>query len=95
MVYRMTETSVLRASDFDAWREKLLASIKKHKGVTKHVAQDVNVGYSTVKRWIEEDTVLLHEVELQRARALQGGKPEKATPPPKPQAPARRRRRVA
>lgn len=94
MVYRMTETSVLRVSDFAAWREKLLAAIKRHKGVTKHVAQDVAVGYSTVKRWIEEDPELLKEVELQRLRAKQAT-PSAPVPPKQPEPQMRRRRRVA
>lgn len=55
MAFRMSPMSVLRATAPDKFEKKLKTAIVKHRGVALHIAQDLDVGISTFKRWIEED----------------------------------------
>ena len=58
MAFRLSPMTILRATDPRKFTAKLKASIAKHKGVGLHIAQDLDVGISTFKRWVEEDVGL-------------------------------------
>lgn len=87
MAYRMSEMTLLRASDRQRWKVRIKVSIARHAGQVLHIAQDLLVGRATMKRWIAEDPELQHWV----SQARRG---EKLTPYVEPAKP-RRRRRVA
>lgn len=53
MGYKMGNASRLRVNNPLAWRQKVERSIARHRGVLKLVSQDLGVGYSTLKRWIQ------------------------------------------
>lgn len=58
MAFRMSTLSVLRLNDYDKFTAKVQKSITKHRGVLMHVAQDLDVGPTTLKRWLREDAKL-------------------------------------
>jgi hypothetical protein len=53
--FKMGDASVARATDYDAWKELVEGSIARHKGILKRVSQDLGIGYSTLKRWIQDE----------------------------------------
>lgn len=69
MAFRMSTMSLLRMSDPKKFDKKLRAAIAKHKGVGLHIAQELDVGISTLKRWIEEDEKLTKFLERTRKAA--------------------------
>lgn len=69
MAFRMSNMSVLRVSDPKKFDKKLRAAITKHKGVGLHIAQELDVGISTLKRWIDDDEKLTRFLEKTRKAA--------------------------
>lgn len=68
MAYKMNETTLLRAASPIKFTRKLKTSILKHQGCVARIAQDLNVGKTSIKRWLEEDPEL--EELRQRLRAI-------------------------
>lgn len=66
MAYRMSKMTVLRGTDYAKFKKKVKAAVTKHQGVLTHVAQDLDVGETTVKRWLREDEVLKHHIDRVR-----------------------------
>ncbi len=58
MAYRMSKMTILKAMEPKKWRTAMSKSIAKHRGVALHIAQDLGVGISTFKRWVEDDSGL-------------------------------------
>lgn len=69
MAYRMPEISVLRATSYSKFKTKVRASIATHGGQLKHIAQDLDVGVTTLKRWFNEDDSLEQFAQRTRTRA--------------------------
>lgn len=67
MAYRMGEMTLMRMSDPPRWKALVKDAIQRHAGRVLHVAQDLLVGRSTLKRWVAEDPELQHWVEQARA----------------------------
>lgn len=100
MVYKMGEISVLRVTDYERWLGRCIAALEKHEGKIKRAAEDVDLGVSTMKRWIDETPQLQVAVEKAREKALREKRKVAAVPAPPPPAPPvarkfRRRRRAA
>ena len=68
MAFRMGKISMLRLSDYKKFDTRVRKCFTKHDGVLLHVAQDLDVGASTVKRWLREDEKLKGFVTKVRAR---------------------------
>lgn len=66
MAFRISHMTALRGMDYDKFVARLKKSFTKHKGVLLHVAQDLDVGDTTVKRWLREDAQLKKFVERVR-----------------------------
>ena len=58
MVFRISELTVLRSNDLPAFKRRMRQLISKHRGRCLHIAQDIGVGRTTVKRWLREYPVL-------------------------------------
>lgn len=58
MGFRMSEVSQLKINDPTKWRQRVRISIHKQRGNLGRVAQDLDVGLSTLKRWLQEDPKL-------------------------------------
>lgn len=69
MSYRITPLTVLRASNPAKFRIKMQGYITKHRGKLTHVASDIGVGYTTVKRWVLGDVKLKRFLENVRRSA--------------------------
>ncbi len=74
MAYNMSKMTILKATDPKRWHATMSKAITKHRGVAIHIAQDMGVGISTFKRWVESD----HRLErlLVRTRKATRGKPK-------------------
>lgn len=55
MVFRVCEFSQLKGKDPERWKAMVRISIQKHNGVLKRVANDLDVGYSSLKRWVADE----------------------------------------
>lgn len=70
MAFRISQMTALRGTDYKRFEAKLKKSFTKHKGVLLHVALDLDVGDTTVKRWLREDAKLRTFVDrLRRQQA--------------------------
>lgn len=69
MVYRIGNSTILKASKPAQWHASMVESIKRHAGNMKRVAQDMDIGYSTIKRWIEETPTLVPVIQKAREDA--------------------------
>lgn len=58
MGFRMSAVSQLKINDPVKWGQRVRASIHKHRGNLGRVAQDLDVGLSTLKRWLQDDNKL-------------------------------------
>jgi transcriptional regulator with PAS, ATPase and Fis domain len=69
MVFRVNEFSQMRMRNPEQWRAMLRIAIQKHHGVMRRVANELDVGYSSLKRWIAEEPDLKKIVRaVRRAR---------------------------
>lgn len=69
MAFRMSKMTVLRGTDYKKFSDRLRKAITKHQGVMTHVAQDLEVGETTLKRWLREDDKLKTFLDRVRAKA--------------------------
>jgi len=70
MAYRMGELSLKKVQKPDEWRSELIGSIRKHGGILSRVANDLDIGRSTLARWLEEDPALQKQVDVARRLRL-------------------------
>jgi len=68
MAFRMSEMTVLRSTDSKKFASRMRAVIAKHFGRVAHIAQDLDVGETTVKRWLREDVELQARATKARAK---------------------------
>ncbi len=68
MAFRMGKISIMRLVDYKKFDARVRKCFVKHDGVLLHVAQDLDVGASSVKRWLREDERLKAFVEKLRTR---------------------------
>lgn len=55
MGYRMSRMTILRGTEPEKFVAKVRRAFTKHKGNLVHAAHDLDVGESTLKRWVKED----------------------------------------
>lgn len=55
MVFNMSKMTIMKVMDPKKWQVAMRKGILQHRGVALHVAQDMGIGISTLKRWVEED----------------------------------------
>lgn len=68
MAFRISELTVLRSNDLPAFKRRMRELISKHGGRCLHIAQDIGVGQTSVKRWLREYPDLHKYAERARAR---------------------------
>ncbi len=69
MAFNMSRMTILKAMEPKKWKVEMQKSIIKHRGVGLHIAQDLGIGISTLKRWIENDAALIKLMEHTRRAA--------------------------
>lgn len=55
MAFRMSEMTVLRGTDPKKFAARMRILIAKHGGRVAHIAQDLGVGETSIKRWLREN----------------------------------------
>jgi len=68
MAFRMTEMTVLRSTAPQMFKTKMKATIVKHSGHAAHIAQDLGVSHTTIKRWLGESPEMKLFVKRVRAK---------------------------
>jgi len=70
MVFRVSELTKMRTEDPERWKAMVRIAIQKHHGVLRRAANELDVGYSSLKRWIVEEPEFKRIVRaVRRARA--------------------------
>lgn len=54
MAYRMSKLAILRATDRTKFKKRLRRSIDRHDGLLEGMSKDLDVGHTTLKRWLNE-----------------------------------------
>jgi hypothetical protein len=58
MAYRTGGLLNLKSSHPSLWRAQVRTSITRHQGILRRCANDLDISYSTLKRWVLEDPAL-------------------------------------
>lgn len=58
MVFRVSELQTAKVENPEKWRALVRIAIQKHRGVLRRAANELDVGYSTLKRWLADDPEL-------------------------------------
>lgn len=69
MPFRMGRMTILRVTDLKKFNVTMRRAITKHRGIATHVAQDLDVGLATFKRWVEDDAGLKRLIAQTRKAA--------------------------
>jgi transcriptional regulator with PAS, ATPase and Fis domain len=67
MAFRESELQTTRVEHPEKWRALIRIAIQKHGGVLKRAANELDVSYSTLKRWLIEEPTLRELVNKVRA----------------------------
>ncbi len=57
MAFRMGTMALMRVSDHKKFVARLRELIQRHRGVLMRVSQDIDVGYTTLKRWVRDESL--------------------------------------
>lgn len=69
MAFKMSRMTIMKAIEPEEWRVAMQKAIAKHRGVALRIAQDLDIGISTFKRWVEADTHLTRlMVQVRKAK---------------------------
>lgn len=77
MGFRMSKMSITKLTNPRKFEDQMHRAITKHGGVGLHIAQDLDVGISTFKRWVEENPGLV-KLMVQVRKAKRKSKPKAA-----------------